>query len=157
MEQIGAAPAAAVAALPPAVRRFFEGLQTGNWEGIEDYFTPDAVYDGSVPAWHYQHEGSSRIAETLPDEWTRTHSWRIVELRVAPTADGVVVDGELRGRHPGSGRHAPQEVGCRLASIFRLEGGRIAELRFYSCGEWGTETLRRIDAEAPKIRRPATS
>ncbi len=48
------------------------------------------------------------------------------------------------------------EEGCRIANIFRLEDGRIAEHRLYCCGEWDEETLRHIEARAPNVRRVAT-
>ncbi|MGH2597922.1 MAG: nuclear transport factor 2 family protein [Dehalococcoidia bacterium] len=144
-----------MAEVPAAIQHFLEGIQTGNWDGVEDCFTPDAVYDASVPGWHYQYQGAARIAQELREEWTGKHPWWLVEINVVLTPVGAVVDFEARGRCPGDERHAPHEEGIRLANIFRLEGGRIAEHRFYCCGEWDEETLRRIEAEAPNVRRAA--
>jgi hypothetical protein len=141
--------------VPVAVQRLLDGMQTANWDGIEECFTADALYDASVPGWRYQYEGAERIARELREEWTAKHPWRIVELHVAPTAEGVVVDFEIRGRCPGDEHHTQHEEACRLANIFRLEDGRIAEHRFYCCGEWDEETLRRIEDEAPRVRRGA--
>lgn len=141
---------------PLAVQRFLDGLQTGNWDGMEEHYTPEVLYDASVPGWRYQYGGPSRVAEELREEWTGKHTWRIVEQHVIPTAEGVVVDFEIRGRCPGDDDHEPHEEACRIANIFRLAGDQIAEHRFYCCGEWDEETLRRIEAEAPKVRRDAT-
>ena len=142
--------------VPAAIQRFLEGIQTANWDGIEAYYTPDVLYDASVPGWHYQYEGVARIIAELREEWTGKHPWRIVELHITPTADGAVVDFEVRGHCQGDEHHAPHEEGCRIANIFHLQAGRIAEHRFYCCGEWDEETLRHVDAEAPKVRRAAT-
>ena len=138
--------------VPAAIQRFLEGIQTGNWDGIEACYTPDALYDASDPRWHYQYEGPRQIAQEFREEWTGLHPWRIVELHIAPTADGAVVDFEARGQCPGDAHHAPHMEGARLANIFRLEGGRIAEHRVYCCGHWDEETLHRIEVEAPKVR-----
>jgi len=141
--------------VPTAVQRFLEGIQTANWDGIEDYYTPDVLYDASVPGWHYQYEGVDRMVQELREEWTGKNPWRIIELHTMPTPDGVVVDIEIRGQRQSDAHSAPREVGCRIANIFQLEGDRIAEHRYYCCGEWDEETLRRVEAVAPKVRRAA--
>ena len=111
------------------------------------------LYDASVPGWHYQYEGAERVAKEYENEWTGQHVWDVVEHHVSPTPDGVVLDFEARGTCRGDANHPPHEEAVRIANIFRLEGGRIAEHRFYCCGEWDEETLRRIEAEAPKVNR----
>jgi ketosteroid isomerase-like protein len=141
--------------LPPAIQKFLEGLQTGDWTGIEQYLTPDAIYDATVPGWRYQYRGAERIARELREDWTGRNTWRIVELHVTPTRDGVVVDFEARGRRPQGAALREGEVCARLANIFRLEGGRIAEHRFYCAGEWDEATVRRIENEAPLLSERA--
>jgi ketosteroid isomerase-like protein len=139
--------------VPAPVRRFLEGVESGDWDGMESCLTPDVLYDASVPGWHFQHQGPARVAEQYRQEWTGKHSWRMVELHVSPTTDGVVVDFEARGQCPGDDDHRPHEEAVRIANIFRLTNGRIAEHRFYCCGEWDEQTLRRIEAEAPRVER----
>ncbi len=157
MTEVSTAGTSPMEEIPAAIQRFLEGMETGNWDGMEDYYTPDAIYDATVPGWRYQYEGPVRILEELRDEWTGRNTWRFVELHIAPTADGVVVDFEARGQRPSHAHHGPHEVACRLANIFHLEGGRIAEHRFYCCGEWDEETIRHIETEAPKVRRTSVS
>jgi ketosteroid isomerase-like protein len=139
--------------IPAAVARFLDALETGRWDGFHECLSPDVVYDASVPGWHYQYEGAARVAQEYEHEWTGKHAWHVIERHVSPTADGVVVDFEARGRCPGDDSHGPHEEAVRIANIFRLEDGRIAEHRFYCCGEWDEETLRRIELEASKIER----
>jgi hypothetical protein len=139
--------------IPAAVARFLEGIETGDWGGMEEHLAPDVLYDASVPGWHYQYQGAARVVREFQNEWTRKHTWRVVESHAAYTPDGVVLDFEARGCCPGDESHAAHEEAIRMANIFRLEGGRIAEHRFYCCGEWDEETIRRIEEEAPKVRR----
>ena len=139
--------------VPAAVVRFLDGVQTGRWDGIEAILAPDVLYDASVPGWHYQYEGAERVAQEYREEWTKTHAWRIVEQHVSPTLTGVCIDFEARGRCPGDAGHPAHEEAIRMANFFVLEHGRIAEHRCYCCGEWDEETLRRIEAEAPKVER----
>lgn len=139
--------------LPAAVQQFLHAVQSGRWDGMADHLAPDVVYDASVPGWHYQYQGVDRVAREYQEEWTGKHPWRVVELHATRTPEGVVVDFEVRGRGPGGDDGPTAEEACRIANIFRLADGRIAEHRFYCCGEWDADTVQRIDAEAPRIDR----
>jgi hypothetical protein len=139
--------------VPPAIGRFLTGLETSNWDGMEDFLTDDALYDGTVPGWWYQYQGRETLLHAYRSEWTGKHAWRVIALKVLPTPDGAVVELEARGDCPGDAEHAPHQEGLRLANIFRLDDGRIAEHRYYCPGEFSEEELRRIDLEAPKVRR----
>lgn len=79
----------------------------------------------------------------------RPHPWRLTELNVERCQSGtVVVDFEARWDETGS------EEACRMANIFRFgRDGRIAEHRLYCCGEWEPETVRHVDASAPRVLR----
>lgn len=137
--------------LPTAVQSFLHGLRTGDWDGIEARFTPDARYDATVPGSRYGYVGAQRIARELREEWTARNTWEIVELHTAIAEQGsvVVVDLEVHGRRA-PGAHWPSgEVCCRLANLFRLENGRIAEHRFYCCGEWDASLMHPAPTHAP--------
>lgn len=138
------------AAAFPAVERFLRGLETGQWDGMDRSLSAEVVYDASVPAWRSQYRGAERVLGQYMDEWS-AHPWRIVEQHITPTADGVVIDLEARGRCPGDDDHGPHEEAVRMANIFRLRDGQIAEHRVYCCGEWDETTLRRIEETAPRI------
>lgn len=138
-----------------AIERFLEALETGDWNGMEGLVTAGALYDGSMPGWRTQLEGAARIVQEYREEWTGKHTWRVVERETMPTPDGAVVTIEIHGRCPGDEHHAGHEEVCRIANVFRLEGDRIAEHRYWCCGEWDEETLARIEAEAPKVSRAA--
>lgn len=135
--------------LPTPVQRFLEGLESGNWEGMEQHLSPDAIHDGSMPDWRVQYAGPARITQAFREEWTGKGTWHIPAPAVPRGGDTVVVELE------GTLVTPDEELLCRIANFFRLRDGRIAEHRYYCCGEWGEETVRQIEAEAPKVERKA--
>lgn len=137
-----------MAELPNAVQRFLDGMRTGDWDGMEQHFTPDALHDGSMPDWRLQYEGPARIVQALREEWTGQGGWNVIDPVVTASGDTVVV--EVHGT-----RATPdgEQVVCRMANVFALRDGRIAEHRYYCCGEWSEAAQRQIEAEAPKVER----
>ena len=106
-----------------------------------------------MPGWRAQFEGPARVTQEYRQEWTGRHPWHVVEQHVTQADDVVVVDFEAHGTSVGAGAHASTSEVIRMANIFRLQEGRIAEHRYYCCGEWDETTVRRIRAEAPKVDR----
>jgi hypothetical protein len=135
-------------AIPDAIQRFLDGIETGRWDGFDGCVTPDVLFDGTVPGWHYQYEGAQRVVQEYASEWS---GWHIITLLATPIPDGMLVEFEARKKD------VPRQLGVRMANIFQLEDGRIAEHRFYCGGEWDEAILRRIEAEAPKVDRAARS
>jgi ketosteroid isomerase-like protein len=132
--------------LPNAVQRFLDGLRTGDWDGMEEHFTQDAIHDGSMPGWRVRYQGPARIARAYREEWTGKGTWSLPEPTVTQTDDTIVVELEAT-------LEAEEPLVCRIANFFRLRDGRIAEHRYYCCGEWDQATVRRIEEEAPRIER----
>lgn len=137
--------------LPNAVQRFLDGLSTGDWDGMEQHLTPDAVHDGSMPDWRLQYEGPARIVQAFREEWTGRGTWRFADPVVTIGDDTAVVELHATLVSPG------EPLLCRLVNVFQLRDGRIAEHRYYCCGEWSEETQRQIAAEAPKVERKTVS
>ena len=133
--------------LPSAVQRFLDGLRTGDWDGMEQHFTPDAIHDGSMPEWRVQYAGPDRIVRAYREEWTGKGTWAIPEPAVTRSDDTVVVEVEGTLVTPG------ENLLCRIANFFQVRDGRIAEHRYYCCGEWSEATVRRIEADAPRFER----
>jgi hypothetical protein len=137
--------------LPIALERFLDGVRTGDWTGMEQHFTPDAIHDGSMPGWRLQYEGPSRIVQEYQESWTPGHGWDIQDYQVHDASSHVMI--EMESTH-GSMADGSLRL-CRMANIFELRDGRIAAHRYYCCGEWNAATVRQIDAEAPKAQRLA--
>jgi len=136
-------------AIPVAVEEFVRRIETADWDGMEEHLTADVLYDASVPGWHYQYEGASRVVQEYREEWNGKYLWSVQVQRLVATQDQVVLGIEIHGQ-PIRADGPPPAV-CRLANFFRLEGDRIAEHRFYCCGEWDPETVRNIAEHAPKV------
>lgn len=144
--------------VPEAIKRIVTALETGEFAGLESAYTSDALFDASVPNWHFQLEGSTKCVDQLT-EWFGGNRPTVFEPRVTITEDGAVLDFELRRLCPGNPaeNHDPHLEGTRQAHIFRLRDGRIAEQRVYCSGEWLEEDWNKIDAEAPKVSRAGAS
>lgn len=137
--------------VPTAVQRFLDGLQTGDWAGMEQHLTPDSRHDGSMPFWRTRYSGPERIVRAYREEWTAKGTWRLPQPVVTQTDDTVIV--ELEGTMMG----AEEKLLCRIANVFALRDGRIAEHRYYCCGEWSEQVVREIEAEAPRFDGEAVS
>lgn len=139
--------------LPDAVQRFLEGLESGDWTGMEQHLTPDVLYDGSMPGWRVQYEGPARVTQEYREEWTGRHPWQVTDRNVTQFNDTVVVDFEANFISPGHETHPPARELVRMANVFRLRDGRIAEHRYFCCGEWDEATIRRVETAAPRVER----
>lgn len=133
--------------LPTAVQRVLDGLTTGDWDGIEQHLAPDVVHDATVPGWRMQYQGVVPVAAEMRS-WTVHGTYRIEEQTVTLAGDTVVV--ELQLTHDAT----QGWYFSRFANIFALRDGRIAEHRYYCAGDWDEATVRKIQAEAPRIDRP---
>ena len=52
---------------PHAIQRFIDAMRTARWDGLEEAYTEDAIFDASVPNWHFQYEGPAKCVEQLAD------------------------------------------------------------------------------------------
>src|SRR2546425_286076 len=138
--------------VPEAIQRFLDGMESGNWEGMERYLTGDTLLDATVPDWRFQYEGPEKVINQFRD-WTSGHPWRVIEARYTGASDGGVVELEIHGDCAGDDDHAPHEEMARQACVFSLRDGKISEFRLYCAGEWNEEVMARIEAEAPKVER----
>jgi ketosteroid isomerase-like protein len=141
-------PTAQKLAVPAAVDEFVRRIQNGDWDGMEEHLTAEVLYDASVPGWHYKYQGGDRVVREYREEWSGKYRWTIVDRHVVASEDSVVLDIEMHGRPI---RDGVAPAVCRLANIFRLDGDRIAEHRYYCCGEWDPETVRHIAEHAPTV------
>lgn len=142
------APALREVAIPTAVEEFLRRIETADWDGMEDHLTADVLYDASVPGWHYQYQGAGRVVREYREEWSGKYRWNVVQQNVVTTENTVVLDIEMHGEPI---RDGIVPAVCRLANIFRLEGGRIAGHRYYCCGEWDPSTVQHIAEHAPMV------
>lgn len=131
--------------LPAAVRRVIDGMTTGDWEGVEQHLTPDVFHDGSAPGWRTRYRGVDDVVREMRS-WPTLAAVREQTVTVAGTRVAV----EIEAVHDGPDGRMFE----RFANFFEMRDGRIAEHRYYCCGEWNEATVRRIEAEAPRAERP---
>lgn len=125
-----------MAQIPTAVQRVLDGLTTGDWNGIEQHLTPDVFHDASVPGWRMQRQGVTAVANEMRS-WPTFKEVQFQREYVA--GDTVIV--ELQAVHDSPGGLLLD----RFANFFVLRDGRIAEHRYYCCGEWDEGTVARLD------------
>ncbi len=115
-----------------------------SYEGADEVFAPDALFDVNVPSWRFQLEGPEAFFS-----WLRGHSpdgYAITLVAVTPTRSGFVaeVEGEYR---PGD-----ENLYFRNLILCHVEAERIIEVVFFCTGDWDPQTRARQAAEAPMIR-----
>ena len=123
-------------------------LQALDYDGLADLYRPDALFDVSVPRWRFQLQGRETIRQSLLEEaGLLVDGARVTGLRTTPTADGLVV--ELEVRFPQDG----EERQWREVHLFHTDGEAITEHVNYCTGIWDAATIARQAIEAPMVRR----
>jgi hypothetical protein len=136
-------------ASPAAVQAFIEGLRTGDWQDVRQHYAPDAIFDGTVPRWHFALRGVDTVVEELGRWFPRAAC--LTHLNTVETIDGAVVEFERRWQRP-LPEGGSESVGIRQMHILHLdERGRIVEQHGHCAGIWDDATFATIEAEAPKI------
>ena len=114
------------------------------YQGTEQVFTPDVLFDVNVPTWRFQVQGADAFFS-----WLRGHSpdgYGITLARTVPTGSGFVAEVE--------GEYRPHGVDLYFRNLLLCEvrDGRISEVVFFCTGDWDPGTRARQAAEAPMIR-----
>jgi hypothetical protein len=119
--------------------------RTGDVTPIAAWYDDDVLVDICVPAWRFQVTGRDQVVELAREEF-RLQDYRVTLFRSLPTADGAVVETEVRFFEDGA-------EGClRELHVLRLQRGHIVEQLSYSSGHWDAEAIRRQAQEAPMVR-----
>ncbi len=132
-----------------AVDAFLARLESGDWRGMEEHYTPGAVFSATVPQWNFAVQGPARIAEELIKWYPNAATLR--DVHVEPTSRGAVVEFERRWERFEAGDNTPEVVGVRQMHMLILDGDRIAEHHAHCAGRWDAQTFATIEAEAPKV------
>ncbi|HEX2063124.1 MAG TPA: hypothetical protein VHE80_01745 [Acidimicrobiales bacterium] len=114
------------------------------YQGTEEVFTPDVLFDVNVPAWRFQVQGADAFFS-----WLRGHSpegYGITLVRAVPTSSGFVAEVE--------GEYRPHGVDLYFRNLLlcEVEDDRISEVVFFCTGDWDPGTRARQAAEAPMVR-----
>jgi SnoaL-like domain len=129
--------------LADRVETAIKGLEL---ESVRELYHPDVVLDVHVPGWRFQLQGPDALIGWYNEQVTHMPKPRTVWTRATPTADGAIVEWELRiGDTDESGL-------CREVDILHTDGELITEHVIWCTGMWDADTIARQKAEAPMVR-----
>ena len=122
-------------------------LRSFDFDGLADLYRPDALIDVSVPQWRFQLRGRDAVRELFRTDLALVRdSGRVSGWRETPTADGLVVEWEVRFVAEG------EERLFREVHVFRTDGVAITEHADYCTGIWDAATIARQAVEAPMVQ-----
>jgi len=127
--------------------RVEQAIQDLDLDPIRDLYHDDVVLDVHVPTWRFQAQGPDALLNWYRDTVSHMPNPRTVWTRATPTADGAIVEWELRVGPEGAEEHL-----CREVDIFHTDGDRITEHVIWCTGMWDPATIARQKAEAPMVR-----
>ncbi|MDQ4119379.1 MAG: nuclear transport factor 2 family protein, partial [Actinomycetota bacterium] len=116
-------------------------LDRADLPGLLSLYHPDAVVDVNVPRWRFRVTGRAAIAESLAGELD-VPGRRMAWLRRTDTADGVLVETEIRFTGPGG------EGLWRDAHVLTLDSATITGHTVWCTGHWDAATIARYAREA---------
>ena len=112
---------------------------------IAAWYDDNILADICVPSWRFQVSGRDQVIELARQEFG-LQDYRLALFRSHPTADGAVVETEVRFFEDGA-------EGClRELHVLRLRSSRIVEQVSYCTGPWDADAIRRQAHEAPMVR-----
>ena len=132
-----------------AIIAFLDAVQSGEWRDMEVLYAPDAIFDGTVPEWHFTIQGAGTVIEELGRWFPATAT--LSDVRIEPTVHGAAIEFERRWNRAGEMDTPPEMVGVRQAHILKIVHGRIVEQRAHCSGIWDAATFATIEAEAPRL------
>ena len=132
-----------------AVDVFVERVKSGDWQGMEAHYAPEAVFAATVPQWHFAFRGAGRIVEELEKWFPFTAS--LNDVHIEPTQRGAAIEFERRWQRPSAVEGQPEMVGVRQMHVLVLEDERIVTHHAHCVGVWDAETFAIIEAEAPRL------
>lgn len=128
------------------VERFTTRIQQGEFDGIADLYTEDALFDAHVPDWRFQVQGPDAIARQIQQWFQLPGSFHDVVAHQTVSGD-LIVRFEWR-EEEGTDR----AIVSREMQQWRLAGGRIAEQVVFCAGRWDVPLVQKMAAESPLVR-----
>ncbi len=121
-------------------------LRAGNYVGLTERFSPDALLDMNLPTWRFQLQGRGAISEYFTEQTSGLANLRCTQMRELVTDDAVAVESECRFDGPDG------EYLWRCVDLVRVVAGEIVEHTQYCTGCWPPDQIARQATEAPMVR-----
>lgn len=118
----------------------------GDVSGLEPWYYDCVLADVNAPHQRFQICGRAEVLGVVEHEEFAKLQRRLTFLRATDTADGLLLETELRYTEDGELRH------CREAHNLRCRGGRIVEHVVWCTGVSDAETARQV-FESGEIQR----
>ena len=113
---------------------------------LREHYHEDVLADVNVPAWRFQVSGRVTVEELFNRDELGLPDLRLRSFRAVPTADGCVVEVEVRARR------GNDTVQWRDIHVLHVRDGKVAEHVTYCTGHWDAAAIAGQDAEAPMVR-----
>jgi predicted metal-dependent enzyme (double-stranded beta helix superfamily)/ketosteroid isomerase-like protein len=113
---------------------------------LREHYHDDVLADVNVPSWRFQVSGPATVEELFDRDELGLPDLRLRSFRAVPTADGCVVEVEVRVRR------GNDTVQWRDIHVLHVLDGKVAEHVNYCTGHWDAATIAAQDAEAPMVR-----
>ena len=113
---------------------------------LREHYHDDVLADVNVPSWRFQVAGRATVEELFDRDELGLPDLRLRSFRAVPTADGCVVEVEVRARR------GDDTVQWRDIHVLRVRDGKVAEHVTYCIGHWDAATIAAQDADAPMVR-----
>jgi predicted metal-dependent enzyme (double-stranded beta helix superfamily) len=113
---------------------------------LRPHYHDDVLADVNVPSWRFQLTGRAAVEEVIDRDEFGLPDQRLRSFRALPTADGCLVEVEVRARR------GDDTVQWRALHVLRMRDGKVAEHVTYCSGHQDAATIAAQDAEAPMVR-----
>jgi hypothetical protein len=128
------------------VDRLVAAMRKADWNAVTATYAPDVLLDMNLPTWRFQLQGSDTAAQYFREQTGGLAGLRSTALRVSPTANGVVIEEEMRFDGEAG------EYLWRAVDIFVIDGDAVTEHTEFCTGCWPPDAIARQSAEAPMVR-----
>ena len=113
---------------------------------LREHYQEDVLADVNVPSWRFQVAGRATVEKLFDRDELGLPDLRLRSFRTVPTADGCIVEVEVRARR------GDDTVQWRDMHLLRVRDGRVAEHVTYCTGHWNAAAIAAQDTDAPMVR-----
>lgn len=130
----------------PLVDAVLAAYRERRFAPLRPHYHHDVLADVTVASWRFQLAGRAAVEEVIDRDEFGLPDQRPRSFRALPTADGCVVEVEVR-----AGR-GDDTVQWRAMHVLRVRDGKVAEHVTYCSGHQDAATIAAQDADAPMVR-----
>ena len=123
-----------------------DAMHAADWAAVTSVYAADVLLDMNLPTWRFQLKGRDAASKYFTEQTGGLTNLRTTHLEVHRTADGLIVEEEMRFDGDGG------EYLWRAVDVFRIDDDRVTEHTQYCTGCWPPDEIARQADEAPMVR-----